>query len=719
VLAAPPVGGGTSNAPGSSSGTAQPNVGGSGTQYYVPIWTDNKGDLGNSVLYQSGTGSKAKIGINTSKPASTLDIKGGSTVRGLFSLPAVNTATSSAGYDSQPMEMTSSAFNSGTGSAVAQNFQWQAEPVNNNTSNASGTLNLLFATGSNKLAETGLNIASNGQITFATGQTFPGTGTITGVTAGSGLSGGGKSGNVTLSVPNSGITNPMLQNSSLTVTAGTDLTGGGAVSLGGSTTLNLDTSKVPQLNTANTFTGNQTVNGNVSATGLVAGAAFNIGSNVFDFGSYSSQNAFSGFAGNTGIVAKANTGIGYHALGADVGDASGGGSANTAVGDGALSVANDTSGTGAQDNTAIGVQALQLNTTGGNNTAAGVVALQDNTTGSNNTAVGVSALKSNTNSTDNTAVGYQALYSNTVPENTAIGSGALYSNVGDSANDGAANTAVGYSALYYTNDTSGQGVNAEGNTASGYFALLLNTTGSFNSANGAWAGDPHDGSYMTGSFNTFMGAYATVGTGSLTNATAIGVAAEVDESNAIVLGGIKGVNGASSNTSVGIGTTAPTNVFTIGRGAGHALADAWDTYSSRRWKTNIRTLHGALSKVERLRGVSYDLKDSGKHEIGVIAEEVGAVVPEVVSYEKNGKDATGVDYGRLTALLIEAAKEQQTLIHKQQQQIRAQQAQMKLQESQIARLSSQVRAIRASLNTNGRTGAEVRTVKAQVPMVRQ
>src|SRR5208337_1253600 len=140
VLAAPPVGGGTSNAPGSSSGTAQPNVGGSGTQYYVPLWTDNNGDLGNSVLYQSGTGSKAKIGINTTTPSSTLDVKGASTVRGLFFLPASGTATSSTGYNSQAMKQTASAFNSTSGSAVAQNFQWQAEPVNNNTSNASGTL---------------------------------------------------------------------------------------------------------------------------------------------------------------------------------------------------------------------------------------------------------------------------------------------------------------------------------------------------------------------------------------------------------------------------------------------------------------------------------------------------------------------------------------------------------------------------------------------------
>jgi len=43
----------------------------------------------------------------------------------------------------------------------------------------------------------------------------------------------------------------------------------------------------------------------------------------------------------------------------------------------------------------------------------------------------------------------------------------------------------------------------------------------------------------------------------------------------------------------------------------------------------------------------------------MIAEEVGKVVPEVVSYEANGKDARGIDYARLTALLVEAVKQQQ------------------------------------------------------------
>jgi uncharacterized small protein (DUF1192 family) len=48
----------------------------------------------------------------------------------------------------------------------------------------------------------------------------------------------------------------------------------------------------------------------------------------------------------------------------------------------------------------------------------------------------------------------------------------------------------------------------------------------------------------------------------------------------------------------------------------------------------------------------------------VIAEEVGAVVPEVVSDEKDGEDASGVEYSRLTALLIEAIKTQQREINR-------------------------------------------------------
>ncbi|MFZ0284743.1 MAG: hypothetical protein WAL32_05890, partial [Terriglobales bacterium] len=213
-------------------------VTGSGTTDFIPLWT-NTSTIGNSILFQSGTGASAKVGIDTNKPGSTLDVKGTVTIQGVFALPATGVATAAAGANSQPENLTASVFNSGTGTAVNQNFSWQAEAKGNNTSTASATLNLLYASGNNTAAETGLNIASNGQITFAKGQAFPGagSGTVTSVGSGSGLTGGPITSTGTLSIASAGVTNAMLQNPSLTVTANTPLTGGGPVSLGGTTNL--------------------------------------------------------------------------------------------------------------------------------------------------------------------------------------------------------------------------------------------------------------------------------------------------------------------------------------------------------------------------------------------------------------------------------------------------------------------------------------------------
>ncbi len=84
--------------------------------------------------------------------------------------------------------------------------------------------------------------------------------------------------------------------------------------------------------------------------------------------------------------------------------------------------------------------------------------------------------------------------------------------------------------------------------------------------------------------------------------------------------------------------------------------------SSIRWKRNVQPLRNALDTVERLRGVSYEWKDSGENDIGLIAEEVGAVLPEIVEFEDDGRYAKSVQYSRLVAVLIEAVKEQQDQI---------------------------------------------------------
>jgi hypothetical protein len=155
-------------------------VTGSGTLNFLPLWTGTT-TIGNSALFQSGSGTTAKVGINTSAPASALDVKGTTTLHGPLSLPATGTATASGAKSSQPQNLVASVFNSSTSTPVAQTFRWQAEGVNNNTSNANGTLNLLYGKGTASPTETGLKLSSNGQITFASGQTFPGTGTVTSV----------------------------------------------------------------------------------------------------------------------------------------------------------------------------------------------------------------------------------------------------------------------------------------------------------------------------------------------------------------------------------------------------------------------------------------------------------------------------------------------------------------------------------------------------------
>jgi hypothetical protein len=198
-----------------------------GAANYLPFFTGTSTIL-DSVIYQSGTGSTAMIGIDTNTPAATLDVAGGAIIRGPLRLPATGAATAAAGNNSTPLNLVASAFNSGSGQAVPQAFQFRAEPVGNDTATAGGALSLLYGSGASAPAETGLSVAGNGLITFAAGQTFPGTGagTITGVTAGAGLNGGGATGNVTLS---------------------------------------LDATQVPLLNATNAFSANQIVNGSITA----------------------------------------------------------------------------------------------------------------------------------------------------------------------------------------------------------------------------------------------------------------------------------------------------------------------------------------------------------------------------------------------------------------------------------------------------------------------
>jgi len=95
---------------------------------------------------------------------------------------------------------------------------------------------------------------------------------------------------------------------------------------------------------------------------------------------------------------------------------------------------------------------------------------------------------------------------------------------------------------------------------------------------------------------------------------------------------------------------------------GSVTATQYFVPSSARFKTNIQTLEEPLVKLEQLRGVRFDWKDTGRPSLGVIAEEVAKVIPEAVSWDENHTQVVGVNYDSLVALLVEATKAQQNEI---------------------------------------------------------
>jgi hypothetical protein len=144
--------------------------------------------------------------------------------------------------------------------------------------------------------------------------------------------------------------------------------------------------------------------------------------------------------------------------------------------------------------------------------------------GSDNFFAGVGAGLVNTTGNFNTFVGSNVGLSNTTGGgNTFFGASA-----------GEANTTGGYNAFF------------------GWAAGHLNT-GYYNAFFGTSAGQAN----TTGSANTIIGNGANLGSNNLGNATALGALARVDQSNALVLGSINGVNNATADTNVGIGTTTP------------------------------------------------------------------------------------------------------------------------------------------------------------------
>ena len=129
--------------------------------------------------------------------------------------------------------------------------------------------------------------------------------------------------------------------------------------------------------------------------------------------------------------------------------------------------------------------------------------------------------------------------------------------------------------------------------------------------------------------------------------------------------------------SVGVGPAGTANVVLSNNGngtfagdisvAGKVTAGGGYFYSDERLKQNIHPLEGALDKIQQLNGVNFEWKKTGAKDIGVIAQNVEKVLPELVITGNDGMKS--VAYGNLTAVLIEAVKEQQAEIGELKKQV--------------------------------------------------
>lgn len=313
------------------------------------------------------------------------------------------------------------------------------------------------------------------------------------------------------------------------------------------------------------------------------------------------------------------------------------------------------------DNSFFGYEAGESNTSGINNSFFGKDAGRLNTTGFQNSFFGFESGESNTTGIKNSFFGYHAGKANTTGHDNAY----FGHQAGVSTITGLQNSYFGARAGVQTTDGSS-------NTMMGTFVGERTTTGNSNSFFGVLAGNTN----TTGDENTVIGHRADLGGPNLTNATAIGAFALVTQSDSLILGSIANVNSSLRDTKVGIGTTVPLDrlhvrgmlrVESLGAAGGTSLCHNVNFQistcsSSLRYKTDISPFVSGLKTVNGLRPITFTWKDGGMHDLGLGAEDVAAIEPLLVTYNKDG-EVEGVKYDRIGVVLINAIKEQQAMIN--------------------------------------------------------
>jgi hypothetical protein len=553
-----------------------------GTASYVPLW-DSTSDITSSVLFQSGTGSTAMIGIDTATPASTLDVNG-----------SVNAATSF-NIGGTPFDFGSPLAGNGTGGNSFLGFAGNQTTTGNSNVGAGWAALLKNTTGAantavGEAALTSNTVEINNTALGDQALAANGTGDTNDYASYNTAVGASAAASNTLGEYNSALGFAALwANTGATAPFGAYNTAMGAYSLAKNITGSYNTAvgayagpvtaepDLPALSNTTAIGFGATVSGdNSTAIGYGATAS---DSNAIVLGGVGS------YAVNVGIgTATPQYTLDVHGNANFTGNVTFAPTQTFPGGSGSGTVTSVTAGLGLLGGTITSTGTLSINpaaipqlfganTFTGNQTVAGNVTATGEVTatagydiefGGQNWAFGFGSPGSGSGTgsaylgfagsprvagTSNVGVGWAALFEDsTGSENTAIGKAALNNNAKESYN-----TAVGFQALL-ENGIGDAGVKAEYNTAVGAFAAGSNTTGGFNTA----VGDQAAGGNTTGGSNTALGYEAlsqntTGGANTAVGTNAGPKAANLSDTTAVGSGASAGGFG---DTTIGAGASA-------------------------------------------------------------------------------------------------------------------------------------------------------------------
>jgi len=320
----------------------------------------------------------------------------------------------------------------------------------------------------------------------------------------------------------------------------------------------------------------------------------------------------------------------------------------------------------------------------GGNTAEGQAALLSLTTGGFNTAVGFSSLRSDTTGQLNTAVGAGTLLANAADSNTATGAGALLSNT-----TGTFNTANGTFALFY--NTAG-----DGNTAIGRGALANNATNGGSTAIGFQAL-----ALSTGGHNTAIGESAGFN--------------QTSGSGNVYIGALmQGVNGENNTCYIrGIFGATSANGMPVLINSNNKLGT---TTSSKRFKEDIKAMDKASEALFSLRPVTFrykkEIDPAGTAQLGLVAEEVEKVNPDLVVRDKEGKPYS-VRYEQVNAMLLNEFLKEHRKVEEQQSKIEKQEETITELKSTVAQHQKGMEVLTAQLKDQA---AHIQKVSAQLEL---